>query len=84
MDGERRIQRLLVYEYMYNKSLEDHLFNKAMPTVPWITRLNIILGAAQGMAYLHEGLEVQVLFSCLCENSQSLNALTIMADFSVR
>lgn len=59
-DGERGIQRLLVYEYMQNRSLEDHLFNKAVPVVPWRTRLKIILGAAQGMAYLHEGLEVQV------------------------
>lgn len=61
-DGERGIQRLLVYEYMPNKSLEDHLFNKAMPTIPWITRLRIILGAARGMAYLHEGLQVQVIY----------------------
>ncbi|KAK6146403.1 hypothetical protein DH2020_020272 [Rehmannia glutinosa] len=62
LDGERGIQRLLVYEYMHNKSLEDHLFNRAMPTIPWLTRLNIILGAAHGMAYLHEGLEVQVIY----------------------
>ncbi|KAL8053519.1 hypothetical protein ABFX02_05G077100 [Erythranthe guttata] len=62
VDGERGIQRLLVYEYMHNKSLEDHIFNRAVPTVPWITRLNVILGAAQGMAYLHEGLEVQVIY----------------------
>ncbi|XP_073302605.1 probable serine/threonine-protein kinase PBL19 [Primulina huaijiensis] len=61
-DGERGIQRLLVYEYMPNKSLEDHLFNKAMPAIPWITRLRIILGAARGMAYLHEGLQVQVIY----------------------
>ncbi|KAL3834967.1 hypothetical protein ACJIZ3_009703 [Penstemon smallii] len=61
-DGERAIQRLLVYEYMPNKSLEDHLFNRAMPTLPWTTRLNIMLGAARGMAYLHEGLEIQVIY----------------------
>lgn len=62
VDGERGIQRLLVYEYMPNKSLEDHLFNRASPTLPWKTRLEIILGAAQGLAYLHEGLEIQVQF----------------------
>ncbi|KAL3817963.1 hypothetical protein ACJIZ3_003868 [Penstemon smallii] len=62
VDGERGIQRLLVYEYMPNKSLEDHLFNRAVPTIPWITRLNVILGAARGMAYLHEGVEVQVIY----------------------
>lgn len=62
VDGERGIQRLLVYEYMPNKSLEDHLFNRASPTLPWKTRLEIILGAAQGLAYLHEGLEIQVIY----------------------
>ncbi|XP_058226876.1 probable serine/threonine-protein kinase PBL19 isoform X4 [Rhododendron vialii] len=61
IDGERGIQRLLVYEYMPNKSLEEHLFNKASATLPWKTRLEIILGAAQGLAYLHEGLEIQVI-----------------------
>ncbi|KAF5735108.1 receptor-like protein kinase [Tripterygium wilfordii] len=61
-DDERGIQRLLVYEFMANKSLEDHLFNRALPTLPWKTRLEIILGAAQGLAYLHSGLEVQVIY----------------------
>lgn len=59
-DGERGIQRLLVYEYMRNKSLEDHLFGRALPPLPWIRRLKILLGAAEGLAYLHEGLEIQV------------------------
>ncbi|KAL7203948.1 hypothetical protein ACSBR2_017080 [Camellia fascicularis] len=61
-DGERGIQRLLVYEFMPNKSLEDHLFNRAFPALTWETRLQIILGAAQGLAYLHEELEVQVIY----------------------
>ncbi|KAM7472001.1 hypothetical protein LguiA_010184 [Lonicera macranthoides] len=61
-DGERGIQRLLVYEFMPNRSLEDNLFNKAYPALPWERRLQILLGAAQGLAYLHEELEVQVIF----------------------
>ncbi|KAI9100844.1 hypothetical protein K1719_024206 [Acacia pycnantha] len=62
VDTERGIQRLLVYEYMPNKSLEYHLFNKAYDPLPWKTRLEIALGAARGLAYLHEELEVQVIY----------------------
>lgn len=62
VDGERGIQRLLVYEYMTNKSLEDHLFNKSTPSLSWDCRLQIVLGAAQGLAYLHEELEIQVIY----------------------
>ncbi|CAM8988873.1 unnamed protein product [Rhodiola kirilowii] len=61
-EGERGIQLLLVYEYLPNKSLEDHLFNKALPSLPWKTRLQILFGAAQGLAYLHEGMEIQVIY----------------------
>jgi len=58
--SERGPQRLLVYEFMANKTLDDHLFNKAYPVLPWDIRLEIALDAAEGLMYLHEGLEVQV------------------------
>ncbi|XP_060171632.1 probable serine/threonine-protein kinase PBL19 isoform X2 [Lycium barbarum] len=66
VDGERGIQRLLVYEFMSNKSLEDHLFSTAFPVLSWQRRLQIALGAAQGLAYLHEELEVQACMGKLC------------------
>ncbi|XP_057519195.1 probable serine/threonine-protein kinase PBL19 [Amaranthus tricolor] len=61
LDGEREIQRLLVYEYMRNKSLEHHLFGRN-PPLSWILRLKIMLDAAEGLDYLHKGMEVQVIF----------------------
>jgi serine/threonine protein kinase len=65
VDTERGAQRLLVYEYMPNKSFEDHLFGRANPPLSWTRRLQIILGAAEGLLYLHEGIEIQVPFTAI-------------------
>ncbi|KAJ4776540.1 Protein kinase superfamily protein [Rhynchospora pubera] len=62
VDGEEGNQRLLVYEFMPNKTLDDHLFSRAYPPLSWDLRLQIILGAVEGLVYLHEGLEVQIIF----------------------
>ncbi|KAJ0959777.1 hypothetical protein J5N97_000535 [Dioscorea zingiberensis] len=47
-------QRLLVYEFMTRGSLENHLFRRTIP-LPWSNRIKIALGAAKGLAFLHNG-----------------------------
>ncbi|KAL3535751.1 hypothetical protein ACH5RR_004212 [Cinchona calisaya] len=47
-------ERLLVYEFVPNKTLEFHLHGKGRIPINWPTRLKIALGAAKGLAYLHE------------------------------
>lgn len=49
-------QRLLVYEFMTRGSLENHLFRRTIP-LPWSNRIKIALGAAKGLAFLHNGPE---------------------------
>ncbi|KAJ0983806.1 hypothetical protein J5N97_002162 [Dioscorea zingiberensis] len=53
--------RLLVYEFMPRGSLEVHLFKRFFTFLPWSTRLKIAIGAAKGLAFLHEA-EKQVIY----------------------
>ncbi|CAH1454191.1 unnamed protein product [Lactuca virosa] len=45
--------RLLVYEFMFRGSLENHLFRKTSAPLSWPTRMMIAFGAAKGLAFLH-------------------------------
>lgn len=61
-DDERGIQRLLIYEYMPNRSVEDHLSAKSEEPLSWAMRLKIAQDAARGLAYLHEEMDFQIIF----------------------
>lgn len=61
-DDERGIQRLLIYEYMPNRSVENHLYARSETPLSWSMRLKIAQDTARGLAYLHEGMDFQIIF----------------------
>ncbi|KAL0323356.1 UNVERIFIED_CONTAM: G-type lectin S-receptor-like serine/threonine-protein kinase [Sesamum angustifolium] len=56
----QRRQWLLVYEYMNRGSLDKTLFGSG-PVLEWQERVDIALGAARGLAYLHSGCEHKIV-----------------------
>ncbi|KAL7204318.1 hypothetical protein ACSBR2_017399 [Camellia fascicularis] len=55
-------KRLLVYEYLENRSLDQALFvgNRSL-YLDWPTRFDICLGVARGLAYLHEESRLRIV-----------------------
>ncbi|XP_022851209.1 probable LRR receptor-like serine/threonine-protein kinase At1g56140 isoform X3 [Olea europaea var. sylvestris] len=54
-------KRLLVYEYLENKSLDQVLFGNRSISLEWPTRFEICLGVARGLAYLHEESRLRIV-----------------------
>ncbi|PSS34818.1 Receptor-like protein kinase [Actinidia chinensis var. chinensis] len=44
-----------VYDYMANRSLQDHIYGKGKHSLVWKKRLEICIDAARGLQYLHAG-----------------------------
>ncbi|KAK7309692.1 hypothetical protein RJT34_06628 [Clitoria ternatea] len=54
-------QRVLIYEYVPNGNLSQHVHGKERPVLDWSKRMKIAIGAARGLAYLHEGCNPKII-----------------------
>ncbi|KAK1372194.1 putative serine/threonine-protein kinase PBL9 [Heracleum sosnowskyi] len=59
-EGPKEAQ-VLVYEYVHNGSLLEYIVGRGGRFLTWRQRVNIAIGAAKGIAHLHEGINPSII-----------------------